>query len=83
MWHLAEIEADFLALYGKEVRIMDRSDRDTGGLSGPRFLNYAEHLPVYSGAVRNAAMRMTEELGQEPETAAALMLDPDLEVTRA
>jgi hypothetical protein len=83
LWHLAEIEVDFLALYGREVRIMDRDDRDTAGLSGPRFLNYAEHLPVFSGAVRNAAMRLNEQLGEEPESAAVLMLDPDLEVTRA
>ena len=57
--------------------------RDTAGLSGPRFLNYCQHLPVYAGAVRNAAARSAEEQGAQPATAAELMLDEDLEVTRA
>jgi hypothetical protein len=82
MFHLAEIEADFLALYGKEVDLLD-TDRSTAGISGPRFLNYCEHLPVYRGAVSNAAARLAEQESEEPETAAALMLDPDLEVSRA
>jgi hypothetical protein len=82
VFHLAEIEADFLALYGKEVDLMG-PDRSTAGIRGPRFLNYCEHLPVYQGSVRNAAARLAEQEEQEPETAAALMLDPDLEVTRA
>ena len=82
MFHLAEIEADFLALYGREVALVG-GDRDTAGIPGPRFLNYCEHLPVYSGAVRNTALRLNEEQGEEPEAAAVLMLDPDLEVTRA
>jgi len=81
-FHLAEIEADFLALYGREVDLLS-TDQHTAGISGPRFLNYCEHLPVYSGAVRNAAARLAEQEEQEPETAAALMLDPDLEVSRA
>jgi hypothetical protein len=81
VFHLAEIEADFLALYGKEV-VLVADGMDTAGIPGPRFLNYCEHLPVYSGAVRNTAARLAEEDAQEAQTAAELMLHPDLEVTR-
>ncbi len=82
LWHLAEIEADFLALYGREVSLVS-GERHTAGIPGPRFLNYCLHLPAYRGAVRLAATRITEQLDEEPDTAAELMLDPDLEVTRA
>ena len=82
LWHLAEIEADFLALYGKEVQVMTEP-RDTAGISGPRFLNYCQHLPLYRGAVQNAAIRMGEEEQEhEADPVASLMLNPDLEVTR-
>lgn len=79
VWATAEIEADFLRYYAKEVRIMDKP-YDTAGLSGPRFLNLAEQLPVYGGAVTAAARRWNAELEQEPETVGQLMLDPDVEV---
>lgn len=83
VFYLPEIEADFLALYGKEVQIMSGAERDTAGLSGPRFLNYCEHLASYRGAVRGAAERLAQEQGEAPETTVAeLMLDPDLEVSR-
>lgn len=81
VFYLPEIEADFLALYGKEVRIMD-SNRDTAGISGPRFLNYCQQLGNYRGAVRAAAEQVAAEPEQVATTAAELMLDPDLEVSR-
>ena len=64
---------------------MQGSERDTAGLSGPRFLNYCEQLGNYRGAVRGAAERFAhQEQGEAPETTVAeLMLDPDLEVSRA
>lgn len=85
IFYLPEIEADFLALYGKEVRIMQDTDRDTAGLSGPRFLNYCEQLGHYRGALRGAAERHAhQEQSEAPQTTVAeLMLDPDLEVSRA
>jgi hypothetical protein len=62
--------------------VLVTDNMSTAGIPGPRFLNYCEHLPVYSGAVRNAAARIDEQEEQEAETVAALMLDPDLEVSR-
>ncbi len=82
MWSLPEIEADFLAVYHRDVRLIEMPRR-TPGLSGPRFLNLCEHLAAYPGAVRMAALRWEQERESEAEVAGALMLDPDIEVTRA
>lgn len=83
LFTLPEIEADFLALYGKEVRIMN-GERDTAGLSGPRFLNYCEQLPHYKGAVQAKAIRWKQQAEEhEADTVAQLMLDEDVEVSRA
>lgn len=82
MWSLPEIEADFLAIYHRDVQLIE-GPRSTPGLSGPRFLNLCEQLPAYSGAVRAAMIRWESEREGEAEVAGALMLDPDIEVTRA
>lgn len=85
LWSLPEIEADLLAIYGKEVDLM-ADERDTGNLSGPRLLNLCTQLPAYSGAVAMAARRWVAENAPEPESEpeplATLMLNPDLEVSR-
>lgn len=83
LWSLPEIEADFLAIYGREVDLMG-DERDTGNLSGPRFLNLCMQLPAYAGAVAMAARRWAAENAPdpEPEPVATLMLNPDLEVSR-
>lgn len=84
LFTLPEIEADFLAIYRKEVQVMDRYQRDTAGLSGPRFLNLCEQLPHYKGAVQGKAIRWKQQDAEhDAEPIAQLMLDEDLEVGRA
>lgn len=81
MWALPEVEADFLAIYGREVDVMGET-RDAGSLSGPRFLNLCAQLPYYSGAVAAAALRWHERAEREAQPLAVLMTNPDLEVSR-
>lgn len=81
MWALPEVEADFLAIYNREVDLMGE-EKDTAGFSGPRFLNLCSQLPFYSGAVAAAAIRWHQEAEAQAQPLAVLMTNPDLEVSR-
>jgi hypothetical protein len=81
LFHRDEVESDFLAIYGKDVCLVERP-YSTGTLSGPRFFNLALQLPKYEGAVRHDALREVQEepAGVQVGTTAVLMLDPDVQV---
>jgi hypothetical protein len=79
LFHRDEVESDFLAIYGKDVCLVERP-YSTGTLSGPRFFNLALQLPKYEGAIRHDAIQEAQEPEVQPGTTAVLMLDPNIQV---
>lgn len=60
----ADLDADFLAIYGLDLEVCD--------MSGPRYLALAHRLSAYQGVM---AARVEEE-HEEPEPAAAQLARP-------